>query len=52
VEELASAIGRVLESGELQDAMRRRGLAQAKRFSWETCARETLKVYAAVGARG
>lgn len=52
VEELASSIGRVLECGELQDAMRRRGLAQAKRFSWETCARETLRVYAAVGARG
>ncbi len=52
VEELASTITRVLEDRELRHTMRERGIAQAKRFSWETCARETLRVYAAVGARG
>lgn len=48
VEGLASAIARVLEDREMQHAMRERGIARAKRFSWEACARETLKVYASV----
>lgn len=48
VEGLAGAIARVLEDREMQHRMRERGIARAKRFSWEACARETLKVYGSV----
>ncbi len=40
IEELKEAILRVLGSEERRNAMRRMGLAQAKQFSWEKCARE------------
>jgi len=42
---MAQAIAAVLHGGELREEMRRRGLAQAARFSWERAARETIAVY-------
>lgn len=42
---LASAIAGILGDAELRRRMRERGLAQARRFSWERCARETLALY-------
>jgi glycosyltransferase involved in cell wall biosynthesis len=45
VQELAESMAAVLNDPALQADMRRRGLAQAGRFSWERAAQETLKVY-------
>jgi len=42
---LADAIGRVLADDDLRAGLRRRGLAQAARFSWEQTAAATLAVY-------
>jgi len=44
VEEIASAIGRVLVETKLRSQLMRNGLTNIKRFSWEKTARETLKV--------
>ncbi len=38
----------VLTDSKLRDDMVRKGLEQAKRFSWEKTARETLEVYSKV----
>ncbi len=43
--ELAAALREVVESAELRQSLRERGLSQAKNFSWDRCARETLEVY-------
>jgi glycosyltransferase involved in cell wall biosynthesis len=45
VDDLASAIGRVLGSPELKETLRRKGPERAKLFSWDECARRTLEVY-------
>jgi glycosyltransferase involved in cell wall biosynthesis len=45
VNALADAIERLLNESELRSQLSRRGLAQAKRFSWEKTARDTLKVF-------
>jgi glycosyltransferase involved in cell wall biosynthesis len=45
VEGLADGIESVLGNPKLQEEMRQKGLAQAKKFSWEQAARETLQVY-------
>jgi glycosyltransferase involved in cell wall biosynthesis len=42
---LAQAMRRVLTDDKLRDDMVRKGLEQAKRFSWEKAAGETLEVY-------
>jgi glycosyltransferase involved in cell wall biosynthesis len=42
---IAAALARVLSDGALWDELRRRGLAQAARYSWARTARETLAVY-------
>jgi len=42
---LAQAMRRVLTDDKLRDNMVRKGLEQAKRFSWEKTANETLEVY-------
>jgi glycosyltransferase involved in cell wall biosynthesis len=44
-EELAAAIEKVLSSSDLQSEMKRKGLARAKLFSWEECARKHLEIY-------
>ncbi len=45
VEELTEAIYSVLINESLQREMKRKGLERAKIFSWERCAKETIKVY-------
>lgn len=45
IEELADAIYRVLSDANLRSEMINKGLSQVKKFSWERCARETLRVY-------
>jgi len=45
VEDLAGAIGRVLESRELQETLRRKGLERAAHFSWDECARRHCEIY-------
>ena len=51
VEEMTEAIRRLLRDPALQRAMRERGLAQARKFSWARAAAETLAVYRAVLAK-
>lgn len=45
VNQLASAIERVLTDTMLQTELRRRGIARAAEFTWERTARETLALY-------
>ena len=45
VGEIANAIKRVITDRTLQDELRAKGIAQAKKFSWERAARETLSIY-------
>jgi len=42
---LSEAMAEVLSDTALQQNMRKRGLKQAQKFSWEKCARETRKVF-------
>jgi glycosyltransferase involved in cell wall biosynthesis len=51
VQELVTAMRSVLESKEVRDELRAKGLKQAGKFSWEETARETLAVYESVLAR-
>jgi len=48
VEGLAAAIGRVLGDEELRAKLIERGFEQAREFSWDRCARETLDVLESV----
>ena len=45
---LANALARVLADAELRAQLRGRGIEQARKFTWERAARETLAVYQAV----
>jgi glycosyltransferase involved in cell wall biosynthesis len=51
VDEVADAMRRVLQDGDLAHDLRRRGLARAAQFSWEKTARETIAVYEKVLGR-
>ena len=42
---LAQAMVQVLTDSKLRDNMIRKGLEQAKNFSWEKAAKQTLEVY-------
>jgi len=44
VEEIAAAMQRLLDDPALGQELRRQGLEQARRFTWERCARETMMV--------
>ncbi len=44
-QDIARALQRLLEDKKLQDSLKQKGLEQAKKFSWEKCALETIKVY-------
>ena len=44
VKDIAEKIKLIIENGKLKKEMREKGLEQAKKFSWEKCARETFKV--------
>lgn len=48
---LSDAISRVLTDERLRLQMKADGLAQAARFSWDRCARETAAVYQRLGRR-
>jgi glycosyltransferase involved in cell wall biosynthesis len=52
VEEIAAALGQVLESEEMRGDLRGRGLERAAQFTWEKCAEETAGVYAKVLQKG
>ena len=52
VDQLAADLRDVVASAELRASLRERGLAQAKKFSWDRCARETLDVYHEAAAIG
>lgn len=43
--ELVTAIKRVLSNKQLQEKLRKKGYAQAKKFTWGKCAEETIQVY-------
>ena len=45
VEALAEGIYTVIDHPALREAMREKGWAQAQRFTWERCAKETMAVY-------
>ena len=45
VSEISKALNDVLSKATLRNKMRKTGLEQAKKFSWDKCAKETLKVY-------
>jgi glycosyltransferase involved in cell wall biosynthesis len=45
---MAAALTRIWHDGTLRAELRARGLAQARRFSWERTARLTLDVYRTV----
>jgi glycosyltransferase involved in cell wall biosynthesis len=45
VDDLATAIERVLDSPARQAVLRQKGLERAKQFSWEECARRHLELY-------
>lgn len=45
IKEMADAIYRVLHNENLKSEMVRKGLKQAKKFSWEKTARKTLEIY-------
>ena len=45
VNSLAEGMYNVLTNSELRQDLKEKGLQRAKSFSWEKCARETLKVY-------
>ena len=47
--EIREAIITVLDDDSLKREMIRKGLGRAKRFSWKTCAKETLRLYREVG---
>jgi glycosyltransferase involved in cell wall biosynthesis len=49
-QELAAAIQRILTEPDLAAALRERGLARARQYTWERTARETLAVYQEVWA--
>jgi glycosyltransferase involved in cell wall biosynthesis len=48
VNDIASAIFKVLNDEQFALTLVKRGLKQAKKFTWEKCARETIKVYESV----
>ena len=46
VDDIRTALERLLTSGQERRAMIERGLQQAQRYTWEKCARETWAVFA------
>ncbi len=48
VSQIVDGIARLHASPELRASMRAKGLQQARRFSWEACARPTLATYHAL----
>lgn len=51
VEEISQAVFKILTDEELRKKLRRKGLARAKKFSWEKTAERTLEVYKRVAEK-
>lgn len=51
VSEIKMALEKILKDENLRDKLSHAGIAQAKKFSWEKCAKETLIVYEQVVKR-
>ena len=51
VEEIARGLGEVINNQEKREDLINKGFAQAKKFSWEKAAKETLKAYETVAKR-
>jgi glycosyltransferase involved in cell wall biosynthesis len=51
VESIAAALRKCLLDADLRETLVREGYENARRFSWEKTARETLAIYEATGAR-
>jgi len=49
-QEIAKALKKLLSDKKLQAGLTKSGLEQAKKFSWDKCAQETIKVYESVRA--
>jgi len=45
IDSIAKGIQEVFDNKKLQDQLREKGLTQAKKFSWEKTARETIAIY-------
>lgn len=45
IEEMATAMWRVISDKELSEKMAKKGMERAAGFTWERCARDTLRVY-------
>lgn len=45
VDDIAAALERVLSSSDRREELRRKGLLQASRFSWDECARQHAAIY-------
>jgi glycosyltransferase involved in cell wall biosynthesis len=52
VEDMAACMRSVLVDSKLGQRLREAGIARARQFSWERCARETLQVLMSVGGAG
>lgn len=52
VEDMAACMHSVLVDGHLGQRLRQGGIARAREFSWERCARETLQVLMRAGGTG
>ena len=48
LEEIADAMEKIINDKPLKEAMIKKGLEEAKKYSWEKAAKETLEVYKAV----
>jgi alpha-1,3-rhamnosyl/mannosyltransferase len=51
LEEMAETIQLALEDSCLRDRLRHAGLVRAADFSWERCARDTMRIFAETAAR-
>ncbi|MDO8638153.1 MAG: glycosyltransferase family 1 protein [Candidatus Daviesbacteria bacterium] len=51
IEEMQRSIGEIMGDKGLREQMIKKGFLQAKKFSWEKCAKETAKVYQEVMKR-
>jgi glycosyltransferase involved in cell wall biosynthesis len=45
IDEIAEGMLSLVYNGDKREALRQKGLARAKLFSWENCAQETIKAY-------
>jgi glycosyltransferase involved in cell wall biosynthesis len=45
VDEIAKAMGMIVEDASLRETLRKKGIERASFFSWQKCAKEHLKVF-------